>query len=234
MSEPADDARARPGGAADWGARLGGWAIRALLSLLVATCRVRIVHGAEHVEAVRAAGRTTVIALWHDRLFYLVHFLYSHFVRRRYPLTVLISRSRDGDFGERLGLGLGARVVRGSTSRGGSAALRTLLREMQAGRSAVMVVDGPLGPSHDPKPGAATLARLSGAPLLPLSWAATRTWTLRSWDRMQIPKPFSTIHVTAGEPLAVPRDAKDLTPYSQQLAEALDRLRTLADASLER
>jgi lysophospholipid acyltransferase (LPLAT)-like uncharacterized protein len=233
MSEPADDARATTG-AADWRARLGGGAIRSILLLLVATCRVRIVHGAEHLDALRAGGRPVVIALWHDRLFFLTHVLYRRFVRRGVPLTALISRSRDGDFGERMALGLGARVVRGSTSRGGSAAVRALLREMRAGRSAVVVVDGPRGPSHEPKPGAATLARLSGAPLLPLSWAGTRTWTLGTWDRMQVPKPFSTIHVTTGGPMAVPRDAKDLAPYSRQLAEALDRLRTVAEASLER
>lgn len=217
----------------DLGARLGGWTIRAVLSLLVATCRVRIAVGAEHLAAVREAGRPTVIALWHDRLFYLTHFLYRFLVRRRYPLVVLISRSRDGDFGERLGLGLGARVVRGSTSRGGSAAVRALLREMRRGASAVMVVDGPLGPRHEPKPGAATLARLAGAPLLPMSWSATRTWTLRSWDRMEIPKPFSRIHVAIGASIPVPRDTADLEPASRDLAQALDELQAAAEASQE-
>jgi len=216
----------------DLRARLGGLLIRLVMSALAATCRIRIVAGGEHLDEVRRTGRPTVVAFWHDRLFYLTHFLYSRLVRRGYPLVVLISRSRDGDFGERLGLGLGARVVRGSTSRGGSAAVRALLREMRRGASAVMVVDGPLGPRHQPKPGAATLARLSGAPLLPLSWSATRVWTLRSWDRMQIPKPFSTIHVTAAPPLPVPREAEDLSPINLQLASTLDELEVLATKSL--
>ncbi len=228
----AREAHPRERDSQDLGARLGGWAIRAVLSLLVATCRVRVVMGGEHLAAVREAGRPTVIALWHDRLFYLTHLFYRSLVRRGYPLVALISRSRDGDFGERMAVGLGARVVRGSTSRGGSAAVRALLREMRRGASAVIVVDGPLGPRHEPKPGAATLARLSGAPLLPMSWSATRTWTLRSWDRMEIPKPFSRIHVAVGAPIPVPRDA-DLEALSGELARALDELHAAAEASLE-
>lgn len=219
------DKAERPDGALDWKARLGGRAIRALMALLVATCRVRIVEGAEHLERLRSEGRPCVLAFWHDRLFYLTHFLYSRLVRRGYPLTVLISRSRDGDFGETLGLSLGAAVVRGSTSRGGPSALRGLLKQIRQGRSAVMVVDGPKGPRHQPKPGAVLLARLSGAPLVPLTWTASRTWRLGTWDRMEIPKPFSHIEVTVGDPIEVPREADEegLARATQRLVRHLDR-----------
>ena len=185
--------------------------------------RVRVVEGRQRLRDLVQGRSPAVIAFWHDRLFFLTHFLATRLVARGYPLTALVSLSRDGDFGETLGLSLGAKVVRGSTSRGGAGALRALVAEVRGGRGAVMVVDGPRGPRHQPKPGAVTLARLTGVPVVPLTWSASRTWHLRSWDRMEIPQPFSRIEVRVGEALEVARDldASELAAANARLAQRL-------------
>jgi hypothetical protein len=72
-----------------------------------------------------------------------------------------------------------------------------------------MVPDGPKGPRHVAKEGTATIARVARIPIFPLSWHADRAWTLRSWDRLQIPKPFAEVRVAAAEAFAVPRDFAD-------------------------
>ena len=66
--------------------------------------------------------------------------------------------------------------------------------------------DGPRGPEREVQAGTILLARISRAPLLPMSFSAERAWRLRSWDRLIVPKPFSRLHVVIGEPIEVPRE----------------------------
>jgi len=82
-----------------------------------------------------------------------------------------------------------------------------LVRDMAAGRPAGFTVDGPRGPARVAQPGAVWLAKLTGNPVLPFHLEASAAWTMRSWDRTQIPKPFSTVTLVVGAPLEVPRDA---------------------------
>lgn len=198
-----------------------------LMRLLGRTWRiVSAEYGIERLEAVRTGGRPVVLAFWHDRLFALSHLLSQRLVRRGHPLAVLISLSKDGALGTRVGLRLGATVARGSASRGGSAGLRGLLRELAGGKSTVIVLDGPRGPRHEAKPGAAMLARLSGAPLVPINFAADRAWHLGSWDRLALPKPFARIALAVGDPIDVPSDlpADRLDEPTRRLEAELERL----------
>lgn len=206
MSRPAEAASA---GAAPWreelAQRAGSFLIWALVALVARTCRVRVVAGGEHLDRLCRAGGASVIAFWHDRLFFASPFLSRWLIGRGYPLSVLISPSRDGELGAGVGVRLGARVVRGSSSRGGREAVRGMLREAAEGRGLVVVPDGPKGPARRAKPGVLTLARLARAPLVPLAWAADRSWRLGTWDRMEIPKPFARVAVAVGTPVEVPR-----------------------------
>lgn len=202
-----------------WRAWAGGLLLRLVLFALAATWRLTKVTGGEHMERLRADGRPAIYAFWHDRIFYLGHFLQRRLARRGVGVTVLISRSRDGDFGDALTRLLGAKVVRGSTSRGGSSALRSLIKELRRRRSVVIVVDGPKGPHRQPKPGALMLARTSGAPVVPITWKADRAWRLGTWDATEIPKPFSRIEVHVGEPMELPRDLDE-----EAMAQALAHL----------
>lgn len=145
-----------------------------------------------------------VIALWHSALLPLAY------LHRDENATVLVSRHRDGELIARALRGLGYRLARGSSTRGGAAALRELLRESEAHPGDLALTpDGPKGPPQKAKPGVAYVAAMTGFPILPLALVCNREWRLRSWDRFQIPKPGARIVVLAGDPIAVPEDLGD-------------------------
>jgi lysophospholipid acyltransferase (LPLAT)-like uncharacterized protein len=125
---------------------------------------------------------------------------------------------------ERFGYG----TARGSTSRGARKALLQMTRDMSAGKPAGFTLDGPRGPARVAQAGAVWLAKATGNPVLPFHLEASRHWTLRSWDRTQIPKPFATVAIAMGEPIEVPADADEAGIESaRRLLE--DRLRALED-----
>jgi len=170
---------------------LGAWALR----LLARTLRIRREERA--VEPLWASHTPAIYVVWHARLL-LLPYLYG-----RSGARVLISRSRDGEMVARLVRRFGFVVVRGSSSRGGAGGLRGLARALGEGHSVIVVPDGPRGPAETVKPGVVRLARLTGAPVVPLSFAASAEWRTRSWDGFRIPKPFARCVVRFGEPLRV-------------------------------
>jgi lysophospholipid acyltransferase (LPLAT)-like uncharacterized protein len=97
-------------------------------------------------------------------------------------------------------------TVRGSSSRGGAGGLLSLARAIRRGHSVVVVPDGPRGPREVLKPGVVSLARLTGAHVVPAALGASSEWRARSWDEFRIPKPFSHCVLRLGEPISVPRD----------------------------
>jgi len=182
-------------------------ALRTVVHLICATCRLEVVGGGDPAADLRQAARPVVFSFWHNRAVFISYYIYRTLLRRGFPITVLVSQSRDGELGARLAQMWGAGVVRGSASRGGAAGLRRLYREVaKKRRSAITIPDGPHGPLYKVKPGAVVLAQMSGAPIVPLAYAASSFWTIRSWDRMIIPKPFSTIRLVFGSPLEISRE----------------------------
>jgi lysophospholipid acyltransferase (LPLAT)-like uncharacterized protein len=187
--------------------------ITATLGLLVwrllnATYRVEIVDGASHVDDLLAAKRPVVFVFWHDSELFFFHFLYRHFLRAGFPLSVLSSHSRDGELGAKIGRMLGVHIVRGSSSRGGTQGLRALYRAvLRGGYSPIVTPDGPRGPAHRFKAGGVVLAQLARVPIVPLACDAERVWRLGSWDRMVLPKPWSRVRVMVGAPEPVSPDA---------------------------
>ncbi len=143
-----------------------------------------------------------IVTLWHDTLFPLA------FVHRNEGATVLVSQHGDGELIARILLKLGFQVARGSTTRGGAAGLRDLVRVARGQQCDLAITpDGPKGPARRAQPGVVYLSALTGFPILPLALVADRAWRFSSWDRFQIPKPGARVAVVAGAPLAVPRAA---------------------------
>lgn len=133
----------------------------------------------------------TVYAFWHRSLLVCAH----HF--RGCNIAILISRSFDGELIARTVERLGFRAIRGSSSRGGPTALKHMAEAYRAGHICAFTVDGPRGPAMIAQPGAVHLAQLVGAPWLgAFSALPERAWTLNSWDRFLIPKPFSRVVLT--------------------------------------
>jgi hypothetical protein len=160
------------------------------------------VEGAEHHTAIEAAGQRPVLAFWHGRIFPAT----LYFQRR--GIVVITSENYDGEWIARIITRFGYGTARGSTSRGGPKALRQLIRDVNA-KGVAFTLDGPRGPAEVAQPGAVWLAKATGNPLLPFHAEAASSWTLKSWDRAQIPKPFTTVAMAIGEPLYVPRDADE-------------------------
>lgn len=180
------------------------------------------VSGAEHVDAITNAGHHPILALWHGRILAAT----PYFANR--GIVAMASENFDGEWIARLLGKFGYRAARGSTSRGGPAALRQLLRDVKA-NGVAFTLDGPRGPAEVAQPGAVWLAKATGQPLLPFHSEAASSWTLNSWDRTQIPKPFTTVAMAISEPIYVPRDA------NEELMEASGRglMASLAEVRAE-
>ena len=171
-----------------------------LINLLGRTLRWRV-EGLAHLDAIHASGRQPVMAFWHGRI------LPATVYFRDRGIVVITSENFDGEWIARIIERFGYGTARGSTTRGGRKAMRQLVRDMAAGKPAGFTVDGPRGPARVAQPGAVWLAKLTGNPVLPFHLEASAAWTMNSWDRTQIPKPFSTVSLVVGEPLEVAPDA---------------------------
>ena len=179
-----------------WGIRLSGWTVRF------------DAEGMETFDRISARNEKAIMAFWHDRIF-----LSTYYFRNR-GIIGITSKSFDGEYLARIIQQFGYGAIRGSSSRGGSKALIEMIRAMREGASMAVTLDGPRGPRHVAKAGAIVLAKKTGNPLVPCTVEAENYWTLKSWDRMQIPRPFTRARVIVGAPIYVPYDA------SEELMEA--------------
>jgi hypothetical protein len=168
-----------------------------LIALLARTLRLDV-EGRAHLDALDASGRPFIVAFWHGRVLPL-----SLYFRDR-GIVVITSENFDGEWIARIIGRLGYGTARGSSSRNARAATLQLVRDIRAGRSTAVTLDGPRGPARVAKPGAVWLAGATGAPLLPIHAECERNWELRSWDRAHVPKPFSRVCMAVGEPMTVP------------------------------
>jgi len=191
-----------------------------LIKLLMLSCRVVKVEGKERGrEALARSGGRAVYATWHQRMSY--HF---HYFGARH-LIVMISQSRDGEYATRISKWLGFKNVRGSSTRGGSDALKELIQEIKKGEIGGMLADGPLGPPRVAKIGSVIMARDAEVPLICVLWGADRCWILNSWDRYLVPKPFARVVIYYTEPIWVPPSAEgeELEKYRCRFEERLNQ-----------
>jgi lysophospholipid acyltransferase (LPLAT)-like uncharacterized protein len=190
---------------------------------LGATLRWRV-EGLQHYDEIVLAGHQPIMAFWHGRI------LPATVYFKNRGIVVITSENFDGEWIagiiERFGYG----TARGSTSRGGAKALVQMKHDMNGGKPTGFTLDGPRGPARVAQPGAVWLSKITGNPVLPFHLEADRHWTVNSWDRTQIPKPFSTIALVVGEPFVVPRDADDegVDAARRRLEQQLQRLEARA------
>ena len=198
-----------------------------IVSALGATLRWKT-EGLQYFDDIVKSGRQPVMAFWHGRILPATYYF------RRRGIVVITSENFDGEWIagiiERFGYG----TARGSTSRGARKALLQLKRDMAAGKPAGFTIDGPRGPARVAQAGAVWLSKATGNPVLPFHLEASRHWTLNSWDRTQIPKPFSTVAIAMGEPFTVASDADEtaIEDARRELERRLNVLETRARAML--
>ena len=178
--------------------------------------------GREQVNGLEAAGQVMMFPIWHDELFALMH------ARRGLRIITVVSQSTDGEYLARLLEALGIRTARGSSSKGGIKALlkaSSLMR--QGGYNGCITVDGPRGPRHVAKPGAVILAFRAAAPVVPLRVFIKNGKRFRSWDRFQLPWPFSRVHLAWGEPYRIEADNLSESSVDQERARLEQRLNAM-------
>ncbi|MGB0630675.1 MAG: lysophospholipid acyltransferase family protein [Alphaproteobacteria bacterium] len=176
-------------------------------------------------------GRPFIACFWHGRMLMIPNaWVYSA------PVSILISQHRDGVFISRTLQHLGVATIAGSSSRGGGNALISIVRALKRGEYVGITPDGPRGPRMRVAPGAISAAKLSGAVLLPVTFAASRSRVFSTWDRFLLPYPFARGIVRIGQPIAVPRDTDEIQSerFRQELERSLIDLTVTLDSEFGR
>ena len=201
------------------------WLYARFTSLVFVTTRWQTL-GREDADALFRAGRPFITAFWHGRLM-----MSPRGWQAEQTVHVIISRHPDGENIARAMRHLGLEAIRGSRTRGGAAALRASLRLLKEGGYVAISPDGPRGPRMRAQLGTIALARLSGAPIVPLTFAVSRRKVARSWDRFVIALPFSRGVFAWGPPLYVAADADESAQEDARLTleERLNALTAEAD-----
>lgn len=197
-----------------------------LIKVIGSTVRWEV-KGWENWEAANKDGHIPIYTIWHNRVF-----LSTYFWRQR-RIVVMTSQSFDGEYIARFIKRFGYGAARGSSTRGAVGALVEMTRLMRAGSPAGFTIDGPKGPRYVAKMGAVLLAKKTGQPILPFTITAERFWEAKkSWDRFQVPFPFSKASLTIAPPIFVPADADEsaLNAKRDELQAALDDLNRRGEA----
>lgn len=175
-----------------------------LLRLWPLTLRWRM-HGEQAIYDLLKAGQPLIFAFWHSDLMGIYWNGRMHVKASR--INIMISPSRDGKLLMRLVRLMGYRSVTGSSASRGVSGLKSLLEVLKRGDYVAMALDGPRGPRQEIKPGALFLAQQTGAAIIPVIYHIHKKWVVKkSWDRQELPKPFSSIDVDVLPPVNVPAD----------------------------
>lgn len=167
------------------------------MRLLHASLRVRHLNQ-RNLTAMHEAGGKYLLAFWH------CHILLMVFSRHHKPITVMISHHKDGEYIASTMRRFGVSATRGSSSRGGGNALKEMVDLAEQGWNIAITPDGPRGPARVAQPGVVIAARRSRVPIVPVAVISEKKRHLRSWDRFEIPHPFSRVMYVYGDPIHVP------------------------------
>jgi lysophospholipid acyltransferase (LPLAT)-like uncharacterized protein len=200
---------------------IAGRLIYLIMSLISRTVRFEV-ENIENYDKIIAAGKVPIYTFWHDRMF-----LGTYYFRDR-GIVVMSSESFDSEYTARIIKRFGYGAVKGSSTRGGIRALSKMIRLMKEGLPMGFTLDGPKGPRYVAKSGAILLAKKSGNPIMPFVVEAKKFWQINSWDKLQIPKPFTTAKVIIAEPVYVSEDADNESVEAKR-----NELQTKLDEAVE-
>jgi len=197
------------------------WVLYIFCRLLSSTWRIRFVGMDRRRMTVGTSPTGSfLIGIFHENV---IAGLLSH---ENHQICNMVSQSKDGEIVDFIVRKYGLTTVRGSSSRGGKAVREAMIEQVNAGVIGAIAVDGPRGPRRVLKNGIADIARKTGAPVVPVTSYGQNNWILKkTWDQTRIPKPFSKIIIYYGEPIFVPKDAKDdeFNEYLTKIADVMNR-----------
>jgi lysophospholipid acyltransferase (LPLAT)-like uncharacterized protein len=177
------------------------------------------VHGGEPFEDCVRAGKRAAFALWHGEMLPLIWYWRGRGIR------ALISTHSDGEIIARIVESIGYKTARGSSSRDGTRALRDLIAALKDDQTIAVTPDGPRGPRHVFAAGVLLATQRTTAPIILGRAVVDRSWTMRSWDRFIVPKPFARVELFHS-PLVFAREGKDVDAETEarRFAAMLDEL----------
>lgn len=203
------------------GIRFASIAINALLKSL----RIEIKNSG-HVLKITNEKKNFITAFWHGSM------MIGWFIHRNKNFSALVSQSKDGEVLAAILEKWNYHVVRGSSSTGGSEALSTMIELVHKNYSLAITPDGPVGPIHKMKAGAVVTAKKSKVPLFLAGIGIKKKFVLKSWDRFEIPKPFSKVVVLYSDPIFID-DSMDYDATNQKIVECEKLLNKLQKEALE-
>jgi lysophospholipid acyltransferase (LPLAT)-like uncharacterized protein len=205
-----------------WQIRPVGTLAANAIRLIMGTVRKRYAVAGPEPHPPPPDGERNIYAFWHEFLVPMTSFPAN--------AHVLTSLHADGELMTRVCLNLGLKVIRGSSTRGGSAALLGLVRR-DGGTHVALTPDGPRGPRRKLKPGAIALAGITGMPILPVGVACSAGWRAGSWDRMIVPVPWSTAYYVVGPGVRVPEGLgrSGIVRYCRLVEAAIANVTTAAE-----
>jgi len=190
--------------------RAADLAFYGLIKFIGKTIRFEV-EGLENLKKIEQSGKIPIYATWHNRIFPSVYFL------RHRGIVVMTSQSLDGEYIARFIQRFGFGAARGSSTRGGAGALVKMIRLMRENLPMCFTVDGPRGARYVAKTGAILLAKKTGNPVLPFIIECEKFRTINSWDKLQIPKPFTRAKIFFAAPIQVESNANDAEIENKRL-----------------
>lgn len=194
---------------------------------LFLTVRVRVIQAvpgfSPHLEP--DEKHRSLFCVWHDAI------LASAFCGKTVNVAALVSQNYDGTVMADVLDAIGIQPVRGSSSRGGAAAIRQMF-SLAERKHMVIATDGPRGPRRVVKDGIVYLASHSGRPIVPTAFASSWAWKPRGrWTDLVVPVPFSSGIMLGGPPIRIPEGLTppQLAPYRDLVQQAMDELQSRAD-----
>jgi lysophospholipid acyltransferase (LPLAT)-like uncharacterized protein len=175
------------------------------------TFRIKIENDKNWMDF-RKNGGVVLLCTWHQHFFSAVRPFRNYKV---FKPSIMISQSKDGEIVAKLAFRNGWNPVRGSSSNGGTEALRKMIKKLKENKLAAHIVDGPKGPSGIVKPGIIRLAHATNAVIVPFTISAEKAWYFNSWDKFLLPKPFSKVFLRFGEMIKFDR-VKDREIFENQ------------------
>ncbi|MBI3478285.1 MAG: lysophospholipid acyltransferase family protein [Acidobacteria bacterium] len=206
------------------------WAGYLVITLIGCTLRWSISWEDETLPPNAPFEKPAIYSFWHRSV------LAASWIYRNSGLVGMASRSFDGEYIARIIERLGFTAVRGSSSRGGVAALVGMRSEIERGAAVALTIDGPRGPKYVAKLGPVALAKATGRPMMSFYVAVSGAWVLDTWDELVIPKPFSKALVRFSKRTLVPSDADEaaIRDYHAQLQSSLERVTRFAEENVAR
>ncbi len=204
--------------------RFGGMVMSKIMKHSVRTLDLRSSYYDRSVDpASEAYNQHVIFVFWHEYIYPLLP------QWANCPLTLLVSQHRDAEWLNQAALRMGYEIVRGSTNRGGSAAIRSLKNFSQKSSFAI-TPDGPRGPRREMALGPIFLASLFNMPIVPVGVGCDRPWRMSTWDRFAIPRPLSRVRVVFGPKILLPKKRKaDHEMMRQKIESLIHQLTSFAE-----